>query len=446
MAGYRGVRTVADWLPAALPQESYRRSHERLTRAGAAATPEQVAAARTYALRQAAVDTGALELLYSTDRGFTRSVAVVAAALEVAVERVKGPHVAALIGDQMRAYEHLLDAATGNRPLTMHLVREVHALTVAHQPTYDVLTSLSMQQRSLVPAAYKTTSNNPTRPDGAVHPYAPPDDVAVEMTRLLDEHAEALRTGLHPVLRSAYLHHGFVVVHPFPDGNGRVARQLGSIDLYQDAGIPLIVYADQRDRYLDALEAADLGDTGPWCRFVLDRAVDAMETAALRLEVAGLGEAQSAADALTRLLSAADPVVRLADAVQRVEDALDAELARQIGELRLPADVDLDIHRTPEMHSMRAPEEFRLSPAQATTLRLRLCVGGVHRVGSIAESFVSEAGAERPVVLLAGSGFPTRTELPVDQVLPELSTAAAERLRLFAEALLSTTLREAAAG
>ncbi len=65
------------------------------------------------ALRAAAVDTGAIEGLYTVDRGYTVSVLDAASAWQAEVAETKGPDVAALIGAQRRAYELALDAATG---------------------------------------------------------------------------------------------------------------------------------------------------------------------------------------------------------------------------------------------------------------------------------------------------------------------------------------------
>ena len=61
----------------------------------------------------------------------------------------------------------------------------------------------------------------------------------------------------HPVLRTAYAHYALVVVHPFADLNGRAARALASTFLLQAQQIPLVIFADQRNEYLDALTAAD---------------------------------------------------------------------------------------------------------------------------------------------------------------------------------------------
>ena len=64
----------------------------------------------------------------------------------------------------------------------------------------------------------------------------------------------------HPILQAAYAHYALVVVHPFADLNGRAARALASTFLLQTQHIPLVVFANQRNEYLDALSAADRGD------------------------------------------------------------------------------------------------------------------------------------------------------------------------------------------
>ena len=61
------------------------------------------------------------------------------------------------------------------------------------------------------------------------------------------------------VFNSAWLHHAFSQIHPFQDGNGRVARVLASFVLIKGGLAPLIVTLPMRNRYLEALEAADHG-------------------------------------------------------------------------------------------------------------------------------------------------------------------------------------------
>jgi hypothetical protein len=84
----------------------------------------------------------------------------------------------------------------------------------------------------------------------------------------------------HPVIQAAYAHYAFVCIHPFSDGNGRVSRAFASVFLYRSPGMPLVIFADQKQGYVAALEAADGGNLASFLRYIADRVMDA----ALRLE------------------------------------------------------------------------------------------------------------------------------------------------------------------
>lgn len=58
-------------------------------------------------------------------------------------------------------------------------------------------------------------------------------------------------------------HAAFERIHPFLDGNGRVGRLLMNLLLVRLGYPPAIIQKRLRDRYLDALNAADHGDPGP---------------------------------------------------------------------------------------------------------------------------------------------------------------------------------------
>jgi Fic family protein len=107
---------------------------------------------------------------------------------------------------------------------------------------------------------WKMLPNNPTRPDGISYKYCPPEQVQGEMDRLMGWHQHHTQTGVAPEVEAAWLHHRFTQIHPFQDGNGRVARTLASIVLIRAGWFPLSIHRDDKTSYIDALEAADAGD------------------------------------------------------------------------------------------------------------------------------------------------------------------------------------------
>lgn len=64
---------------------------------------------------------------------------------------------------------------------------------------------------------------------------APPSQEVPKMiAELLDWLKRSKKDVVHPVIRAAILHLQFVTIHPFTDGNGRVARLITQLQLYRD--------------------------------------------------------------------------------------------------------------------------------------------------------------------------------------------------------------------
>jgi Fic family protein len=228
------------------------------------------------ATRWAAVDTGAIEGLYEVERGFTFSVAVSTTALDNAHIEV-GSDVVRAIRDAIEGYDYVLDVATNSREVTEVWIKELHATICASQETYKVYTDAGPQERRLPKGEYKQEPNSPVKlRTGEVHPYAPPSDTGPEMARLVEQLKSSAFAAAHPVLQAAYAHYAFVCIHPFADGNGRVARALASTYVYRSPGVPLVIFADQKNVYLDALEAADTGDPTRFVDFIRDCVIDIM--------------------------------------------------------------------------------------------------------------------------------------------------------------------------
>lgn len=212
--------------------------------------------------REFAIETGILERLYTLDRGVT--VLLIEHGLDAALI----PHgttnrdpefVAAMIRDQHAAVESLFDFVKRSRQLSTGYIKELHALLTLHQATTKAqMPDGRLTEVELIRGDWKKIPNNPQRSNGTIHLYCPPEHVASEMDRLIDLHSTHLAEGVSPEVEAAWLHHRFTQIHPFQDGNGRVARCLASLVLIRSEWFPLVIDRDDI-RYIAGLEEADKG-------------------------------------------------------------------------------------------------------------------------------------------------------------------------------------------
>ena len=220
--------------------------------------------------REWAIETGLIERLYTLDRGVAELL------IERGLNAALIPHRSVadaertmrMIGDQKEAIESVFSFVKQERVLSMGYIRELHALFTRHQPFTDARDQFGQVVRiSIDPGVYKERPNNPTRPDGTLHHYCPPVHVAAEMDRLLELHDAHRSQKVAPEVEAAWLHHRFVQIHPFTDGNGRVARALATLIFIRSGWLPLVVRDRRRGEYIDALECADGGDLKPLVAF-----------------------------------------------------------------------------------------------------------------------------------------------------------------------------------
>ncbi|NOJ59744.1 Fic family protein [Arthrobacter sp. 260] len=336
-AVYRPIPTYSEWYPGEFRSEAFDRYRDLLQHAKDGASASTLESAVLAATRSAAIDTGAIEGLYSVDRGFTRTIATQSASWEVAMAS-RGDHVRRAFEDALNAYEFVLDAATQSVIVTEVFIRELHALVCASQDTYTVYTAVGPQKHDLPKGKYKTMPNSPTLEGGHVHAYAPVADTAPEMQRLVDELRSEKFIAAHPIVQAAYAHYAYVCIHPFADGNGRVARALASIYLYRNPGIPLVIFADQRNPYFDALEAADRGNSKPFVSFIGERVVDTIGL--IRSSLHYSGETQTIMDDLRELFASSSGSEEIRAAAVRLRDMTVNELTSQLATLDLPRAIE----------------------------------------------------------------------------------------------------------
>lgn len=214
--------------------------------------------------REAAVTTGEIENLYSIERGVTATLIELGFSperLPPGSTNADRESVLALITDQRDALEGLFSFIKQDRPLSTSYIKELHTAMTRSQQTMIAFGSDGRRiETPMIHGAYKQKPNSPYR-DGIVYEYCPPIRVDEEMERLLTMHLAHEK--LAPEVEAAWLHHRFTQIHPFQDGNGRVARALASLVFLKARLFPVSIPLAERDAYIEALEHADRGDLQP---------------------------------------------------------------------------------------------------------------------------------------------------------------------------------------
>ena len=216
-----------------------------------------------------AIETGLIERLYTLDRGITELMidqGVSASLIPYSNGGTPPEQIVAMIEDQQSAIESVFDFVKGVRPLSTSYIKELHSLVTQHQEYVDGLDQFGKPTRiPLIHGDYKKQPNNPKGADDTLHIYCPPEHVANEMDRLVAFHLE--HDEIAPEVEAAWLHHRFTQIHPFQDGNGRIARALATLVFIKANWLPLVVINDDRKKYLDALSVADHRDLKPLVTF-----------------------------------------------------------------------------------------------------------------------------------------------------------------------------------
>ncbi len=167
------------------------------------------------------------------------------------------------------------------RPITQNFIRELHSLILKESYSVPVEDSAGNRMyKEIKIGEYKTFPNHVKTITGEIFYFAEPHEVPAKMADLLSwyqeksDHAE-----FHPILLAAEFHYNFVRIHPFDDGNGRLARILMNLILMEKGYAPVIIKVEEKERYYEALRQADGGDIESFASYIgseLERTMEIM--------------------------------------------------------------------------------------------------------------------------------------------------------------------------
>jgi len=246
--------------------EIWRASKKRIQQS----SPAQLADFNQRLIRRLSVETGILERLYDLDRGTTEALVAHGFAEELVTRsntNIEPSRLIDLLRDQEAAIQLVIDCIAKKRDLTKGLIHELHAILTRHQETTTGVDRFGRRMEiPLLKGKYKEQPNNPKRPDGNVHEYCPPIHVDSEMGKLIEWHSTY--SDDDPIIVAAWIHHRFTQIHPYQDGNGRVARALTTMMLLRADLLPLVIDRDLRVEYINALALRRFGWPRRACDYI----------------------------------------------------------------------------------------------------------------------------------------------------------------------------------
>jgi Fic family protein len=166
----------------------------------------------------------------------------------------------------------LLDMARNNAPISQTDIRNLHKVILGEPYEVKAETPEGKPSKTqVIPGEYKTQRNHVRTATGAMLHFAEPFEVPSKMTVLMDWLEKQRGAASNPILVAATFHYEFVRIHPFDDGNGRMARLLMNLELMRAGFPPAVVRTEEKDAYFNALRQADGGDLTAFAEHIAER-------------------------------------------------------------------------------------------------------------------------------------------------------------------------------
>lgn len=150
------------------------------------------------------------------------------------------------------------------QPLTEYFIRTLHQTLLREDYTVYRQQPDGTSTSYIVHAGqYKTRPNSVITSTGERFEYASPEETPALMADLIQWYNEdEAKGGLSPIELASLFHYRYIRIHPFEDGNGRMARLMANYILYRHGYPMIVVKSADKDNYLTALNRCDVA-VGP---------------------------------------------------------------------------------------------------------------------------------------------------------------------------------------
>ncbi|MFC0875298.1 Fic family protein [Saccharicrinis sp. FJH2] len=162
------------------------------------------------------------------------------------------------------AIKWLEELIAEKRPLNETFICQLHELILKEPYEMPAQTPDGKPTKRMITLGkYKIVPNHVLTQTGEMFYFATPEETPSKMADLMEWYKnESAKSDMNPVLLAIEFHYRFIRIHPFDDGNGRLARLLMNFILMKHGYPPAIVKTEDKENYFAALQQADAGNLG----------------------------------------------------------------------------------------------------------------------------------------------------------------------------------------
>jgi Fic family protein len=174
------------------------------------------------------------------------------------------------------------------RNLNENFIRQLNTLLLVRPFFKEAITPDGQPtRREIKVGEYKSFPNSVRLQNGEIFQYPSPAETPAKMGDLIEWYKNNTDDA---VIVAADLHYKFVCIHPFDDGNGRIARLLMNYHLLKNNLPPVVIKSEDKKNYLRALQEADAGDLDSIRTYIAEKLVWSVELSIKAAKGENIGE------------------------------------------------------------------------------------------------------------------------------------------------------------
>jgi Fic family protein len=177
------------------------------------------------------------------------------------------------------AIKWITEIVHGDYPLNEAFIRQLHVLLLKEPYEKPAITPDGKETTKRIEVGkYKSVPNHVKTRTSEIFRFATPEETPLLMGELIEWYRQKKEeTDINPIILAAEFHYKFIRIHPFDDGNGRLARILMNFILMQYGFPPAIIKAEDKVNYFVALQQADSGIYEPFFDYIAANLVRSLE-------------------------------------------------------------------------------------------------------------------------------------------------------------------------